>query len=150
LLGVDNSLVVKLPIHPSSIEELALTRFWLLKLSQAYFEEVWACNGVILNPEFLSAINPKRGPRKIIFHANNVEIGVMFFEEIGLVEEMIPPALGPFICSRFLGLNSNLTGNECDDLIKFILGTTIMQEAVYIFTNGERDIGEFCELFVKV
>jgi hypothetical protein len=38
LENVGDHLRIKLPILPSTIEELALIRFWLLKLSQANFE----------------------------------------------------------------------------------------------------------------
>jgi hypothetical protein len=72
LANADVRLLIKLPIHPSTIEELALIRFWLLKVSQTHFEELDANHG-ILNPEFLSVISPRTGPMKILFHANYIK-----------------------------------------------------------------------------
>jgi hypothetical protein len=91
LENVKERLLIKLPIHPSTIEELALIRFWLLKLSQAHFEKLCINRG-ILNPEFLSVLNPRMGPRKILFHANQVEVNVS--------EAAITADLAQFICAR--------------------------------------------------
>jgi hypothetical protein len=83
-------LLIKLPVHPSTVEELALIRFWLLKLSQTHFKEIYA-NHSILNPEFLSVLNPRAGPRKILFHANQVVL---------LVEAAITANIAQIICVR--------------------------------------------------
>jgi hypothetical protein len=136
----EDSLLIKLPIHPSTIEELALIRFWLLKLSQAHFEYMFAIRG-ILNPEFLSALNPRTGPRKILFHANYMHVD----------EEVIPADFAQFLCPRRIFIwTSLLDGPHQNNIFRFITGTGNTLEKARIFTIGSNK-GEFCEeFFVKV
>jgi hypothetical protein len=70
------------------------------------------------------------------------------FDGIAFKRERIPSTLAPFICARYLYLYSKLSEDEREDIINFITGMTNMLETVEIF--GEGDIGEFCELLVKV
>jgi hypothetical protein len=129
-------LFIKLPVHPSTIEELALIRFWLLKLSQAHFDQLYVNLG-ILNPKFLSALNP----RKILFHANKVEVGNR--------KTAIPADFVQFLCARQLTLyTSNLDEPHCqNNLFKFITGMGKALENFHINSDGQ---GEFCEFLVKV
>jgi hypothetical protein len=113
LANLGERLLIKLPVHPSTIEELALIRFWLLKLSQAHFEDIYANHG-ILNPEFLSVLNPRTGPRKILFHANCVEVD----------EYEIPADFVQFICARRIFIwTSLLDETHRNNIFRFITGT---------------------------
>jgi hypothetical protein len=133
-----------LPVYPSTIEELALIRFWLLKLSQTHFEYLYAYdqNRVTLNPEFLSVLNPGTGPRKILFHANNVQVGEHH-------QAAIPADFAPFICARRIVLHTTLIKTIHDNLFMFIMGTGNALEKVDIRSFGANK-GEFCEFIVKV
>jgi hypothetical protein len=134
LANVEDLLLIKLPIHPSTIEELALIRFWLLKLSQIHFE-VYHC---ILNPEFLSVINPRAGPRKILFHANEVVLVV------------ISEDFAQFLCTRRIFLIASLLDEpHRNNIFKFIMGTGNALEKFRINSHGANQ-GEFCEFLVKV
>jgi hypothetical protein len=137
-LANDEDLSIKLSIHPSTIEELALIRFWLLKLSQTHFKEfdAYYC---ILNPEFLSVLNQRTGPRKILFHAN-----------VQVDEYEIPADFVQFICARRINLSiSNLDEPHRDNIFKFIMGTRNTIEKFHI-RSFEAKQGEFCEFLVKV
>jgi hypothetical protein len=150
-------LLIKLPVHPSTIEELALIRFWLLKLSQTYFEELNANHG-ILNPEFLSVLNPRTGPRKILFHANDVTCGeadikIILFHTNGVefrerIKAAIPADFAQFLCARRMTLQTSLH-DEPHNLFKFITGTGNTLKYFCILTIGLKQ-REFCELLVKV
>jgi hypothetical protein len=132
-------LLIELPILPSTIEELALIRFWLLKLSQAHFEDICAYYGII-NPEFLSVLNPRTGTRKILFHANDVG----FYDS----EPAIPADFAQFICDRRIVLYTPLFDEpHRENLWRFIMGTGNTFEKVRINSHGQ---GEFCEFLVKV
>jgi hypothetical protein len=139
-LANDQGSLLKLPVHPSTIEELTLIRFWLLKLSQAYFEDLYA-NYVILNPEFLSVLNPRAGPRKILFHANKVEVGNR--------ESAIPSDFAQFLYARRMTLYTSLLEPHRDNHFRFITVTGNTLEKVRIRSFGT-NMGEFCELLVKV
>jgi hypothetical protein len=129
-----------LPVHPSTIEELALIRFWLLKLSQAHFEDIYAKH-CILNPEFFSVLNPRTGPSKILFHANQVVVGNY--------ETAILANFAQFICARQISLStSNLNEPHRNNLFKFITGAGNALEKVSIFW-GITPI-QLCEFLVKV
>jgi hypothetical protein len=130
----EDRLLIKLPIRPSTIEELALIRFWLLKLSQAHFVDMYAHHG-ILNHEFLSVLSPRT--RKILFHANDVD----------LEEFVIPADFAQFICARRIFLQTTLIDRH--NLFKFISGTGNALEKVFIDTFGIIQ-GEFCKFLVKV
>jgi hypothetical protein len=137
----EGPLFIKLPVHPSTIEELALIRFWLLKLSQTHFEEIYA-NRCIINPEFLSVLNPRTGPRKILFHANEV---IVYDPEYA-----IPEDFAQFICARRITLSTSLIDESYqNNLFKFITGTGNSLEEVRIRSNGANK-EEFCEFLVKV
>jgi hypothetical protein len=130
-----------LPVHPSTIEELALIRFWLLKLSQTHFKEFDAYYG-ILNPEFLSVLNPRTGLRKILFHANKVD----------LHESAILADFAQFIYTRKITLNlrTSIIDEPCqNNLFKFIMGTRNALKHFRIITFGSKK-GEFCEFLIKV
>jgi hypothetical protein len=151
-------LLIKLPIRPSTIEELALIRFWLLKLSQAYFENINAKYSYqykyirgILNPEFLSVINPRTGPRKILFHANDVDL---YETEIFLISA----DFAKFLCARRITLYGYgyildellvTTSRHRDNLFKFIMGTGNARGKFRIYYSGSNQ-GKFCEFIVKV
>jgi hypothetical protein len=137
---VEDRLLIKLPVHPSTIDELALIRFWLLKLSQTHFEELHAyTNRAILNPEFLSVLNPRTGPMKIMFHANNVEVGDH--------ETAILANFAQFICAQQITLHTSFPDEpHRNNLFRFIMGTG---KKVLIFTRGSNKT-EFCEFLVKV
>jgi hypothetical protein len=136
-------LFIKLPIHPSTIEELALIRFWLLKLSQTHFEDINANRG-ILNPSFLSVLKPRTGPRKILFHANDVEIKLYEYEAV------IPTDFAQFICARRITLHTQLLDEpHRNNLFKFITGTGNALEKIRIFTI-ESNQREFFKVLVKV
>jgi hypothetical protein len=139
LENVVDRRLIKLPVHPSTIEELALIRFWLLKLSQAYFKKLYAHYG-ILNPEFLSVLNPRTVPRKILFHANDVDLRES--------DAAIPADFAQFICARRIFLHTSLLEPHRNNLFKFITGRNAI-ENFCIYAN-EPIHGEFCELFVKV
>jgi hypothetical protein len=139
LENAEGRLLIKLPVHPSTIEELALIRFWLLKLSQTHFENILA-NHNILNPEFISVLNPRAGPRKILFHANYVEVD----------EYEIPADFAQFICARRIILWTSLLDEpHRNNIFKFITGTGNSLEKIRIFTIG-RNQGEFCQFLVNV
>jgi hypothetical protein len=134
-------LLIKLPIRPSTIDDLVLIRFWLLKLSQTHFEELDAYY-TILNPEFLSVLNPRTGPRKILFHANYVEVGD---HELAILANF-----AQFLCARQMTLYTSNLDEPCqNNLFKFITGTgnTLYKFSIYI---SESNQGEFCEFLVKV
>jgi hypothetical protein len=136
-------LLIELPVHPSTVEELALVRFWLLKLSQTHFENLYANHG-ILNPEFLSVLNPITGPMKILFHANNVEVEVFDSKVV------IPADFAQFICARRIVFHTSfLDEPHRNNLFKFIMGTGNTLEKVHIYSFGAKQ-GEFCEFLVKV
>jgi hypothetical protein len=133
--------LIKLPVLPSTIEELALIRFWLLRLSQAHFEYMYAQYG-ILNPEFLSVLNPRTGPRKILFHANDVVVDDY--------ETAIRADFAQFIRARQIYLQASfLDEPHRNNLFKFIMGAANAIEKFHIRSCGPNQ-GEFCELFVKV
>jgi hypothetical protein len=137
-------LLIELPVYPSTIEELALIRFWLLKLSQANFEKFYAYDNDhgIINPEFLSLINPITGPRKILFHANYVRVGCL--------ETAIRADFAQFICTRRIDLYTLLIDDPHRyNLFKFITGTGNALKICRIFTDGSKQ-GEFCEHLVNV
>jgi hypothetical protein len=146
--GRHRPLLIKLPLYPSTIEELAPIRFWLLKLSQAHFEKLYAYYGS-LNPEFLSVLNPRtgprkqtEGPRKILFHTNKVCLEVS--------EVAIPEDFAQFICARRITLYTPLFNEpHRNNLFKFITGTGNTFEQVLIYSR-ESNQGEFCEFLVKV
>jgi hypothetical protein len=141
LENVEDHLLIKLPIHPSTIEKLALIRFWLLKLSQAHFEVIYAFNG-ILNPEFLSVLNPRMGPRKIMFHANDMEVN---FHHI----KAIPSDFAQFLCAREIFIRTSLHDEQQRN--KFITGTGKALEKFCIDSHkSNQNQGEFCEFLVKV
>jgi hypothetical protein len=141
LVNVEDRLLIKLPVHPSTVEELALIRFWLLKLSQVHFEDIYA-NHCILNSEFLSVLNPRMGPIKILFHANYVEV-----DERG---KAIRAEFSQFICARKIALHTSLLDEpHRNNLFRFIMGTRNALEKVCI-RSYESNQGEFCELLVKV
>jgi hypothetical protein len=130
-----------LPIHPSTVEELALIRFWLLKLSPIHFKELRASTyRGIINPEFLSVLNPRIGPRKILFHANEVKV-----EDH---ETAILADFAQFICARRITLHTSLAPHR-NNLFRFITGTENSLEEVHIRSIGPNK-GEFCELIIKV
>jgi hypothetical protein len=140
LANVKEHLLIKLPVHPSTIEELALVRFWLLRLSQTHFEEFYAeANRGILNPEFLSVLNPRA--RKILFHANVVDLNDY--------KAVIPADFAQFICARQIFLQSSIDEPYRNNILNFIMGTRITLEKVRINSHGENQI-EFCEFLVKV
>jgi hypothetical protein len=131
---------LKLPVHPSTIE-LALIRFWLLKLSQINFEKLYA-NRFIINPEFLSVLNPRTGTWKILFHANEVEVGERLAAITG--------DFAQFICARRILLWTPLRDEpHRENLFRFITGTGNTLERFRIYTNGPNQ-GEFCEFLIKV
>jgi hypothetical protein len=138
LENVEGLFLIILPVHPSTIEELALVRFWLLKLSQIYFEDINAYH-CILNPEFLSVLNPRAGPRKILFHANDVDLCE---SDVG-----IPADFAQFICARRISLHISIDPHR-SNLFRIITGTGNALEKV-IITVGPNQ-GEFCEFLVKV
>jgi hypothetical protein len=114
-----------------------LIRFWLLKLSQTHFEELYG----ILNPEFLSVLNPRTGLRKILFHANYVNLNEY--------EAAIPADFAQFICSRKIILRIPLDETHRNNIFRLITGTGNSLEKARIFTIGSNK-AEFCEFFVKV
>jgi hypothetical protein len=121
-----------------------LIRFWLLKLSQAHFEDIYANRG-ILNPEFLSALNPRTGPRKILFHANYVD-----FDDYAFDESEIPAKFDQFIFVRRINLSiSNLDEPHRDNLFRFITGTGNKLKYFRIRSSVSNK-EEFCELLVNV
>jgi hypothetical protein len=137
-------LLIKLPVHPSTIEELALIRFWLLKLSQTHFEDMYAYRG-ILNPEFISVINPRTGPKKILFHTNEVVLG-------GVPEDQAAiPAVIQVVCARQIYLRTPLLNEPCqNNLFRFITVTGNALEKFRINSLVSNQQGEFCEFLVKV
>jgi hypothetical protein len=144
LENAEDRLLIKLPVHPSTIEELALIRFWLLKLSQAHFKDIYAYTKLgILNPDFLSVINPRTGPRKILFHAKVVDL----FES----EAAIPGDFAQFIRARQIYLQASIHFDEAhrNNLFKFIMGAGNAIEKFDIRSCGPNQ-GEFCEFLVKV
>jgi hypothetical protein len=141
LKNVGDRLLVKLPIHPSTIEELALIRFWLLKLSQTHFKELYAKHG-ILNPELLSVLNPRTGPRKILFHAN--------FVRVGEHKTAISADVVQFLCARQMTLYTSNLDQPCqNNLFNFIMGTGNTLKYFRIYSK-ESNHEEFCEFLVKV
>jgi hypothetical protein len=141
LADLGERLLIKLPVHPSTIEELALIRFWLLKLSQTHFDQLYV-NLSILNPKFLSVLSPRTGPRKILFHANQVVVGNY--------ETAILANFAQFICARRIDLNTKLIDESCNNnIFKFITGTGNAPEKICIDSH-ESNHKEFCEFLVKV
>jgi hypothetical protein len=144
LAHAGDRLLIKLPVHPSTIEELALIRFWLLKLSQINFEHLYAAYDAlfcILNPEFLSVLNPRTGTRKILFHTNKVRFGYH--------KMAIPADLAQFICARLIFLVTPLLDEpHRDKLFRFIMGTGKTLEKFWICADGQNK-EEFCELLVN-
>jgi hypothetical protein len=136
-------LLIKLPVHPSTIEELALIRFWLLKLSQTHFEKLYANFDNYygsLNPEFLSVLNPRAGPRKILFHANYVD-----FDDHEILADF-----AQFICTRRILLWTSLLDEpHRNNIFRFITGTGNTLEKFRIRSNGANH-GKFCEFLVNV
>jgi hypothetical protein len=150
LENAEGSLFIKLPVYPSTIEELALIRFWLLKLSQIHFEYLYAeayalALFCLLSPKFLSVLNPRTGPRKIQFHANNV--GVV----VGDHETAILADFAQFICARRMTLYTSLLDEPLyrNNIFRFITGTGNSLEKFHI-NSFEPNQGEFCEFLVKV
>jgi hypothetical protein len=139
LANVSPRRLIKLLVHPSTVDELALIRFWLLKLSQTHFEQFYA-NRAILNPEFLSVLNPRTGPRKIMFHANEV------INDSGVA---IHADFAQFICARRIILHAPVLESHRRNLFKFIIGTGNTLEEVNIYSSGQNK-GEICEFLVKV
>jgi hypothetical protein len=143
----EGELFIKLPVHPSTIEELALISFWLLKLSQTHFKDMYAHHS-ILNPEFLSVLNPRASPRKILFRANEVEVDeyeMRFYDS-----EVIPADFAQFICARNITLYTRLLDEpHQNNIFKFITGTRNTLEKFHIRSFGA-NMGEFCEFLVKV
>jgi hypothetical protein len=141
-LDLEVPLLIKLPVHPSTIEELALIRFWFLKLSQTHFEELHVNRSIII-PEFLSVLNSRTGPRKILFHANYVKV---YFDES---DAAIPADFAQFICARQITLHTSRI-LEAYLIFKFITaGTGNVLEKICIFTIGSKQ-RELCEFLVKV
>jgi hypothetical protein len=95
----------------------------------------------ILNPEFLSVLNPRTGPIKILFHANDVKVD--FYE----YEAAIPADFAQFICARRITLHTTLI--DRNNILKFIMGTGNALEKICI-DSYESTQGEFCEFLVKV
>jgi hypothetical protein len=95
----------------------------------------------ILNPEFLSILNPRAGPRKILFHANKVDLRDS--------DAVIQTDFAQFICARQIFLDTKLIDEPCQNLFKLIMGTGNALEKVYICIV-ESNQGEFCEFIVKV
>jgi hypothetical protein len=94
----------------------------------------------ILNPEFLSILNPRTGTRKILFHANDVVLD----------EKAIPADFAQFICARRIDLWTPLLDEpHRDNLFKFITGTGNSLEKVHIHSSVPNH-GEFCEFLIKV
>jgi hypothetical protein len=145
LENAEGRLLIKLPVHPSTIEELALIRFWLSKLSQTHFDQLYANHG-ILNPEFLSVLNPRMGPGKILFHAKYMEV----CEDVEVGERLaIPADFAQFICARRITLHTSpVLESHRNNLFKFITGTWNKLEIVRIWIYSNQ--GEFCEFLVKV
>jgi hypothetical protein len=115
-----------------------LIRFWLLKLSQTHFKYIFENHG-IFNPEFLSVLNPRAGPRKILFHANYVEVGNR--------KTAIPADFAQFICTRRMTLHTSFIDEpHRNNILKFIMGSGKALKEV-VFVSNQR---EFCEFLVKV
>jgi hypothetical protein len=96
----------------------------------------------ILNPEFLSVLNPRTGPRKILFHANDVVVGDY--------ETVILADFAQFICARKIFLQTSLLDEpHRNNLFRFITGTGNALEEARIFINQSNQ-EKFCELLVKV
>jgi hypothetical protein len=141
LANVGGYLQIELPIHPSTIEELALIQFWLLKLSHTHIERLYAAtNRAILNPEFISVLNPRTGPRKILFHANEVIVGEY--------EMPFLPDITQFICARRIFLWASLDESHRNNIFKFITGTgnTLEKFRIHSYVANK---GEFCEFLVN-
>jgi hypothetical protein len=134
-----------LPIHPSTIEELALIRFWLLKLSQSNFEKLMAnANYGILNPKFLSVLNSRTGPRKILVRANHVDL-----YESDESDAAIPADFTQFICAGRLFLHTFIDmthrAASMSRIFKFIMDTEKVEKVIIKFY-----LSEFCEFLVEV
>jgi hypothetical protein len=95
----------------------------------------------VLNPEFLSVLNPRTDPRKILFHANNVDLRE---------SDAIPADFAQFICARRIILYTPLLDEpHQNNLFKLITGTGNTLEDVHICISGSNQ-GEFCEFLVTV
>jgi hypothetical protein len=117
-----------------------LVRFWLLKLSRTHFKDIYTNQG-ILNPKFLSVLNPRTGT--ILFHANEVYLSD---------SETIPADFAKFICARRIDLYTRLLDEpHRENLFKFITGTGNTLEKFHIRSRSfGANMGEFCEFLVKV
>jgi hypothetical protein len=103
---------------------------------------MYAHHGIV-NPEFLSIINPRAGPRKILFHANEVQVGEHH-------QAAISADFAQFICARRIVLyTSFLDEPHRNNIFRFITGTGNTLERVRIHSFGANK-GEFCEFLVKV
>jgi hypothetical protein len=100
----------------------------------------------ILNPEFISVLNPRTDPRKILFHANEVALGG--YAQVR--EHLIPADFAQFICARRIVLHTSLLDEpHRNNIFRFITGTRNTLEKVLIYSNGSNQ-AEFCEFLVKV
>jgi hypothetical protein len=105
-------------------------------------------NRGILNPEFLSALNPRTGPRKILFHAN--EVGFYDSEVAIPAGFAITANIAQFICARKIFLRTSLLDEpHRNNLFRFITGTGNALEKFHIRSFGPNQ-GEFCEFLIKV
>jgi hypothetical protein len=97
----------------------------------------------ILNPAFLSVIHPRASPRKILFHANKVDL-----RDSGVV---IPEDFAQFICARRIDLWTSFRDEPYrNNIFRFITGTGNALEEVRINSFSWGNMGEFCEFLVKV
>jgi hypothetical protein len=99
-------------------------------------------NDSVLNPEFLSVLNPRMGPGKIMFRANDLRFGSH--------KMVISAAVVQFLCARKMTLYTSNLDEPCqNNLFNFIMGTgnTLKYFSIY---PKESNQGEFCELLVKV
>jgi hypothetical protein len=76
-----------------------------------YFEKLNA-NRCILNPEFLSVINPRTGPRQILFHANYVKVNLRE-SDAGISADF-----AQFICARRITLHTSLAPHR-NNLLRY-------------------------------
>jgi hypothetical protein len=100
-------------------------------------------NQGILNPEFLSILNPRAGPRKILFHANDVDLCES--------EAAIPEDFAQFICARRIDLWTLLVDEpHRNNFFRFIMGTGNALQKFFIHSLKSYQQREFCEFLVKV
>jgi hypothetical protein len=122
-MAVDRKyLFVKLPIRPTTVDELLLIRFWLRAITSACYEVVDMCCPLVLNPGFLGLLFPPA-----------VEVNKIKFRCFGklyLNLSHIPADLGPFICAREVSVQARetvqgQTGQLLDELFGFLCSTTL-------------------------